>query len=528
MRRLNANRVAEQKRFIDDMSRGNGCRISIVSLYNTENTSIRYFIPMLKRAGHQVQVIYFRDYYVNDACVHTETDERLFIEVMTAFRPDLVAFSIGSSTFCHVGERLTRCVREHIDTRILWGGVHAMVTPDEAIQHADMVCLGEGELALLELARAIADKRPVDSIRNLWVRTPDGIKQNPTRPPLEDLDILPVPDYSDENKFFIKNALIPGDPTRDVTWQYLAQASRGCPFSCSFCMNSVLKPIFTGRTLRRRSVDSILAELQAVLKQLPNVGALFFIDEVFMVDADWIDEFASKYPQTVHLPFGVYNTPGLTEDYLLKKLKTAGLFEVEVGIQSGSDRIRKDVFHRSATNAQILSASRAAHRYGIDLKFDLIFDNPFETDDDRKDLFELLMQIPAPFEFSSFSLVWFPRVPLTAMALQQGIITENDIEDRSNKAFTQWAVSLEYPRPVNELYWITLCMLTGKPWIPPRLVRWLSHREAIRRKPQILQPLLRFNTLLRWVLKGIPVLFRGQVPWAIIRKRWRYMIMAMK
>lgn len=528
MRKLDLNRVAEQKAFVDKMSHGHGCRVTIVSLYNTENTSIRYFIPMLKNAGHSVQVIYFRDYYVNDACTHTPDDERCFMELLNKFSPDLVAFSIGSSTFCHVGQRLTELIREHMSPVILWGGVHAMVTPDEAIDHADMVCLGEGELVILELARRIADKKPCDDIENLWIRKGDTVIKNKTRPPIEDLDLLPVPDFSDDQKYFIENKIVPGDPTRDVTWQYLAQTSRGCPFSCSFCMNSILKPIFTGRTLRRRSVDSILHELQETLKQLPNVGALFFIDEVFMVDPDWIHEFAEKYPEMVKLPFGIYNTPGLTEEGLLKELKSAGLFEVEIGIQSGSDRVRREIFNRKTTNAQILAASRAAHRYGIDLKFDLIFDNPFETEEDHRALFELLLKIPPPFEFSSFSLVWFPRVPLTQMGLDAGFIKPEDIEDRSNKAFKQWSVSLDYKRSNRELYWITMCMLTGKPWIPAGVARWLARRRLIQEKPNVLQPLLRLNTMIRWILKGIPVLLRGQVPWPIVRKRWRYMIMAMK
>ena len=524
----NLELVNKQKLFLEEMSKPGGGRVTLVSLYNTENTSIRYFIPMLRNAGHEVQVIYFWDYYVNDAVHHPPEDEEAFLNLIKSFDPHLVAFSVGSSTFYQVAEQLTQKVKANSEAFVLWGGVHAMVTPDQGIEHADAVCLGEGELVLLELIHALLQKNDVSKIKNLWVKTPEGIMKNPARPPIEDLDILPLPDFSDHMKYFIQNGVEKGDPHGYVTWQYYAQASRGCPFSCSFCMNSILKPIFSGRCLRRKSVDNIIEELIYVKQALPNIGSFFFIDEVFMIDDDWIMEFAEKYPVRVGLPFGIYNTPGLVEDKYLRVLKRAGLFEVEIGIQSGSEKIRREVFHRKTTNAEILSASRATHRYGIDLKFDLIWDNPFESENDKRQLFDLLLKIPPPFEFSSFSLVWFPRVPITQMALDQGIIGPEDIEDRKNKAFEQWSVTLDYPRPKDELFWISICMLTGKPWIPSHFIRWLSRQEFIRQNPKILHPLIRVNTIIRWILKGIPVLIRGQVPWAIIRKRWRFMVKAVK
>ncbi len=510
------------------VSPDSGCRVTIVSIYNMENTSIRYFIPILRQAGHTVQVVYFQDYYVNDAVSHTRTQEDMFIDVIKGFNPDIVAFSVISSTFFPVTRDLTELVTEKIGALTIWGGVHAMVNPDQGIEIADCVCLGEGEYPLLDLANAIARGESHDAIPNLWVKTPDGIRKNPVRPMIENLAELPLPDYSDDNKYYIKDKVYTGDPFKEFNWQYFVHASRGCPLSCSYCMNSVLKPIFGSGRLRKRPVESVVAELEYVRETLPLVGSIWFIDEAFLTNDDWIDEFVQLYPKRVGLPFGISNIPGFIKAKHLTKLKKAGLFEVDMGIQSGSQKVRYEIFNRRVSTEDILNAAQAVHECGIDLKVDLIFDNPYETEEDKQELFELLMKMQPPFEFCIFSLTWFPGVPLTQRALADGIITEEQLEDRAGKAKEQWAITMDFPRSRDEQFWISICMLTGKPWFPRPLIRWLSTKKIVREKPGILQPIIRVNTLIRWILKGIPVLLKGQVPWTLVRKRWRFMLKAVK
>ncbi len=526
--KLDQQRMQEQAEFIRKMSDKGCCRIALVSIYNFENTSIRYFIPMLRQAGHQVQVIYFKDYYVNDALQHTSKDEDDFISLIRDFNPHFVALSVGSSTIVEIAQRLTDLIHEKTGTFVLWGGIHAMVAPDESLQFADAVCLGEGELALLEFANAFINNKDITQIQNIWVRKSGKIIKNDVRPLIENIDVLPLPDYSNENKFVVKSGIVPQDPHQFTTWQYLGLSARGCPFSCSFCMNSILKSIFRGRAVRRKTVDSLIHELEYVRQTLPHVGSIGFIDEVFLIDKDWIMEFKDKYREKINMPFLIQNTPGLVEDWHLSELKKAGLFEVGMGIQSGSERIRKKIFHRNTTNEEVKAAAHACHRHGIDLKFDLIFDNPFENESDKKELLDLLLSLPRPFEFCTYSLVWFPKVPITQMGIDKGFITAEDTEDKAHKAFRQWAVSLNYKRSTDEQFWISLSMLTGKPWVPKAFIKWLSKNSTVRKKPQILAPLIKLNSYIYWFYKGVPVLLKGQISLRLIRKRWKYILSALK
>ena len=58
---------------------------------------------------------------------------------------------------------------------IIYGGVHAAISPELCIKEADIVCIGEGEGALLELINALEKKKPINKIKNLWIKSSKGI-----------------------------------------------------------------------------------------------------------------------------------------------------------------------------------------------------------------------------------------------------------------------------------------------------------------------------------------------------------------
>ncbi|MEZ5416726.1 MAG: hypothetical protein R2708_05215 [Vicinamibacterales bacterium] len=77
----------------------------------------------------------------------------------------------------------------------VFGNVHAMLNPDDVIaaDGVDIVCTGEGEHPLLDLANAIDAGAPYDQITGLWVKTPGGVRRNAGRE-LLDMDAMPMPD----------------------------------------------------------------------------------------------------------------------------------------------------------------------------------------------------------------------------------------------------------------------------------------------------------------------------------------------
>ena len=113
-----------------------------------------------------------------------------------------------------------------------------------------------------------------------------------------------------------------------------------------------------------------------------------------------------------------------------------------MGIQSGSERIRRDCYERETSNEEIIEACEILARHGVSRNLDFIGDNPYETEADRRETLDLLCRLPKPFYFNYFSLTYFPGVDLTERALRDGFIGPDDVEDVAQKGYHLWGGSL--------------------------------------------------------------------------------------
>jgi radical SAM superfamily enzyme YgiQ (UPF0313 family) len=279
---------------------------------------------------------------------------------------------------------------------------------------------------------AVRDGKDYKNIKNLWVNDGSKVIKNTQGPSIQDLDYLPFAEYGNENMYFINNdKLSKKDPELDHHILFL-QSSRGCPYSCSFCIETMYHNIYRGlgKFVRRRSVGNIIKEIHSHLNRPGNKKTLvFFIDEVFGSAPDFIDEFAPRYKKEVGLPFELMYHPKTLKPRTLDKLAEAGVREVGFGIQTGSDKIRNDVFTRPGTNAEIIELATAIRKHNISVKYDLILDNDFDTKETLKECINLIFQLPKPVRFHTFSLQHFPDYPMTKMAVKAGHVTEDELED---------------------------------------------------------------------------------------------------
>ena len=144
-----------------------------------------------------------------------------------------------------------------------------------------------------------------------------------------------------------------------------------------------------------------------------------------------MDEFAEKYEKYIHLPFTIWSHPKMVELEMLKKLKRVGLTEVIMGIQSGSERVRREVFHRYETQEDILRAISAIQEAGVFWgSFDLMLQHPFETIEDLKESYRLVQKFPGRYELQLHGLNFLPGTDIVDMAIQQGYYTPAEL-DRS-------------------------------------------------------------------------------------------------
>jgi len=387
--------------------------------------------------------IFFQDFYTNAVKYPTAKEEQLLKEIITELAPKLVGISVYSP-YLYVAKRITHIIRSNSSASVIWGGIHPTLSPEACLKEADMVCIGEGEGAFTELVTALRDGTEYRHIQNLWINSSGDIIRNPMRPLIQDLDRLPFPAYARDSFYFIgSNEQGRKDPTLNDPILAVMPA-RGCPFTCSYCVNSLLRPMYKGlgRFSRRRSVGNIIAEMQEILAIPGNQKRVVeFHDENFGTDETWLNEFEARYPAEIGLPFKVQYNPKLIKSSMVARLVKSGLHRVKFGIEAGTDQIRNQVFNRPGKNAEILQLAREIAQYDVKVRYDLILDNPYDSEESLAETIRLLLQLPQPRRFNLYSLQYFPDYPLTIKALKDGYIDNDEagIDSLERRMARNWA-----------------------------------------------------------------------------------------
>jgi radical SAM superfamily enzyme YgiQ (UPF0313 family) len=313
---------------------------------------------VLKKKGHETSLIH----------ITQPINKNDFIKRIRIDTPDLIGFSSTSHHALFVKELASWLVEEEVGVPTIFGGVHPTIVPEESIAMAgiDMICRGEGEAALVELCQKMENREDTKDIENLWVKANGTITRNPLRPLLEDLDRLP---FSDRSIFDYQNLL----DEREGVGVFLA--SKGCPYNCTYCCNHTLKKIYGSgsKTVRFRSVDSIIEEIKQVLKKYPFIKTINFHDDILFVNRKWSEEFAEKYRRMINLPFICNARADVTNDAVVNLLKEAGCSLVKFGLESGNEEIRSRVLNRHMTNDQIKKAFALCKKAGLmTLSFNIV------------------------------------------------------------------------------------------------------------------------------------------------------------
>lgn len=341
---------------------------------------------------------------------------------------DIVAFSSMS----HLAEQTKAIIREvrriNPQTFIMWGGIHPIIVPEDAIEHADAVCTGEGEFAFAEFLDAFRTGSDYTRTRNFWFNRQGRVTRSGFRPLMSSarMDALPFPLYGHGNEMVYRprkrryEPLSRSDYMNFVGLTYNTIWTIGCPFRCSFCANTRFidnDPAYT--KLRYPSPRWMVDEINSARRSHPHLSNVVFHDDSFMaLPPHVLRRFAELYAAEVDLPFCVMGViPGYVSAEKMEILLEAGLNRVRMGIQSGSERIL-DFYERPTSRRKILAATDTLakyRRYMIPPGYDMIVDNPIETRQDVVDTLELTYRMSRPFSFNFYAL----RVqPNTQMARQ--------------------------------------------------------------------------------------------------------------
>ena len=395
------------------------------------------------------------------------------IKLLKDFQPDAIGFSSLSNSMAEMTEEL----RKHFNVPFLWGGTGPTLEPEKSMESADLVCVGEGEEVIVEIAEKLDRKELLTDIAGTWCNLSNGeIQKNPKRP-VPDLEKIAVPCWEEKYYAFINGPFFihpfkAGSRLEDTSYQIMTQ--RGCPFSCSFCVESVYQRDFGKKdSLRRMSPQKAIRELVFAKENL-GYKSVTFMDDVFTVNPRWMDEFLPLYKAQVGLPFFCYTYPTTHTPDMLAKLKDAGCMAMAMGVQSGSERILNDVFERKTNIKRIVKSAQDIVDAGIHATFDMIPMTQFDKEDDLRSTFELVLQIPKEMDASFWGeMAYFPNYPIMDKFKDENLLASSGKLDFS----------------VYE-YYFKLFELTRTP-MPVEQIRSIADDPRYRADHNLLNPFMR-------------------------------------
>ena len=295
----------------------------------------------------------------------------------------------------------------------------------------DALCIGEGEYPTLELVAQLEMGVVPSSIKNLWLKRDGDVEKNSTRPFLADLDELPFPDREMWQKWI-------EEPPHSLMSILLG---RGCPFQCTFCCNHALKKIALGRYVRFRSPDNIVKEIIEILDRFPSRETLFLEVETIGLDMDWLLALCLKIEQlneTLKQPlsFGtnLRIVPNMDLGTLFSAFKKGNLKFVLIGLESGSEKIRREILNRNYSNVDILKAVTLARKYGLKVTFNNLIGIPYETVSDFRETVKMNRRC-LPDSHSTNVFFPYPGTDLYSLCKEKNLLPASiDTDMERNRA----------------------------------------------------------------------------------------------
>jgi anaerobic magnesium-protoporphyrin IX monomethyl ester cyclase len=299
------------------------------------------------------------------------------------------------------------------------GGTHATAEPSAFLHIFDYVVVGSGE-GILKIFDAVFEGKEVNPI----VMSPPTVFEYPLF-----MDCWVLDEHGEITKRRLRPLIHPQYKIINALEMTLGV---GCSYSCSYCEVATLRKLFG--TWYKISFAEPEQSIELMKKEIDldsSIQYIYFFDEDFLLKpTGWIERFASLYQENIGLPFFIFATPSTVKKFPNKifMLSQAGLDMINMGIQSGSERITKSLYGRKESKKEIKNCVEFLANLYLERKtssppmLDFIILNPYEKVDDLLETIHLIMELPIPFNAIMHCMSFFKGTPLYDKARDDGKI----------------------------------------------------------------------------------------------------------
>ncbi|MHC4469852.1 MAG: B12-binding domain-containing radical SAM protein [Planctomycetota bacterium] len=344
---------------------------------------------VLKAEGHETRLL-----HVNEGLGPIPTVDDV-LALVEEYEPGVVGFSVMSQQYPWACE-IARGLRDRgVRTPLVVGGVHCTMVPDEVVRDPwwDLVFVGEADYAFLDYVNRLESGGDLESVSGTRFMK-DGMHRSVAVGTFPDLETIAPKDYDlfDIGRILeVKNG-----------WVSIL-TSRGCPYKCTYCFNKEIVDLYQDEGgskspreyLRRYDIDRILGEILSIKERFPDfLKTVIFDDDLFTLDKKYVLRFCEAYKEAgIDLPYVVNAHVQVFDDEIAFALMDSGCLIAKFGLESGSDRVRKEVLWRFMPDRKIIDSFRAAQRYDLHTSAFVMLGLPTETREEIEETLDMCAEI---------------------------------------------------------------------------------------------------------------------------------------
>ncbi len=349
--------------------------------------------------------------------------KHLVENAMDEFRPSIVGISaLFNISFRYIND-LARTVKEESpDVLVLTGGGLPSAAFRQILElcpAVDAVCKGEGEIPMTDLINAPDQILLLDTHAS-WI-TRRGLAQgkNPSHTFVQDLDEIPMLNYSMVDLDNYNNRSIDKRFVGQKKREMAIHTSRGCPFLCVFCSN----PSLHGRKVRAMSLERVAQEI-GIMQERHGLTVLLIEDDHFFFDRDRakaILRAIAPFKIRIEFPNGVA-VYGIDEE-MAELFAKAGVSTVALAVESGSDYVLNKIIKKPLKTNMVKDKVQMLRRHGVQCHVFIVIGLPGEMEEHRQETLSLLLDVG--FDWAHI----FCAVPILGSRLHE-ICVENGYIDQ--------------------------------------------------------------------------------------------------
>ncbi len=434
---------------------------------------LAYIAAVLERAGHSVKYLdYSAEHYtVGDTALALGRYQEKF---------DFIGLTATTPLIDNALAIAGQAKEIFSDVKIVIGGVHASVLPDEVMANpaVDFVVIDEGEETMLELVNG----REVSQILGLCYKQGGQVIKNDLRPLIPDLDKIPSPAYH----------LLPMDKYYPSVGFYkrlpamVLLGTRGCFGRCTFCYRA-----FRG-VARKRSAENIINEIK-ILQRDYGIKEFSFYDDTFTLFKDVVKEFCDIIEkEKIDITWSCFTRADKIDEDLLRAMKRAGCHSILFGVESADEQILKNI-KKGISLDKIIEAVKLARRVGIETRAGFMIGNQGETEETIKKTIDFAIKLD-PDEVQFNIATAYPGTELFAWAKERGYMKSFNWSD-----YTMSNVVFELPGLNKARMQFYYELAHRKFYFRPKIIlRRLSH---VRNWTQLMQEIKGALILLKYAYK---------------------------